>query len=361
MLAGMASSFLKVEDRSELERLIRSGTTEARIHRRARIVLLADRGVSKAEIARRLGTNRYRVDLWLSRWEAAGRRGLEDLPRSGRPRVILPLERHEVLAAACRAPRELGLERDLWSHDALAEVLCEGEMVESISASSVGRILREGDLKPHRVKMWCHSRDPLFREKLHDIVGLYLDPPAGEPVLCVDEKSGMQALSRSRGLVRGGPGKISRLEFEYRRNGTRCLFGCFNVRTGQVLGRVSQTRKREDFLAFMDQVASRYRQERVHVVLDNLNIHHDTSAGDFVSQWNRRHGDRFVFHYTPTHGSWLNQIELWFGILSRRVLKHGSFETAEALERAVTTFVDQWNHWEAHPFRWTYEGTPLAA
>ncbi|MBL4843961.1 MAG: IS630 family transposase [Planctomycetes bacterium] len=266
-----------------------------------------------------------------------------------------------LLAAACRTPRDLGHERANWSHQAIADVLCEGAMVEGISASSVGRILRAGDIRPHRVKMWCHSTDPLFREKLHDVVGLYLDPPPGEPVLCVDEKSGMQALSRRRGLIHAQPGRSGRLEFEHRRNGTRCLFGCFNVRTGRVLDRCSPSRKREDFLSFMDLVASTYRQGRVHVVLDNLNTHHDTSAGDFITQWNRRHGDRFVFHYTPTHGSWLNQIELWFGILSRRILKHGSFETAAELERAVMAFVEQWNEREAHPFRWTYEGTPLAA
>ena len=361
MLPGMGRSLLTAKQRAELNRLVRCGKTESRIYRRARIVLLAAHGLSKSAIAGRLGTNRYRVNLWLGRFEERGVPGLKDLSRSGRPREISALERHEVLAAACRDPRDLGLERDLWSHHALAEVLAEGALVEAISASSVGRILRAGDLKPHRVKMWCHSKDPQFREKLHDIVQLYLNLPPGEPVVCVDEKSGMQALSRQRGVVRGGQQKPNRLEFEYRRNGTRCLFGCFNVRTGQVLGWCSPTRKREDFFAFMDRVASRYRQERVHVVLDNLNTHHDTSAGDFVSQWNRRHGNRFVFHYTPTHASWLNQIELWFGILTRRVLKHGSFETVEALEKAVLTFVDQWNSWEAHPFRWTYEGIPLAA
>ncbi len=171
----------------------------------------------------------------------------------------------------------------------------------------------------------------------------------------------MQALFRERGLIPAQAGKGARLAFEYRRNGTRCLFGAFNVRTGKLLGRCTPTRKREDFLSFMDLVASTYRQKRVHIVLDNLNTHHDTTAGDFITQWNRRHGDRFVFHYTPTHGSWLNQIELWFGILARRVLKHGSFSSVEDLERAVSSFVEQWNESEAHPFRWTYDGTPLAA
>jgi len=359
--ADMSGSFLTRKQRHELKRLLRRGTTEARVHRRGRMVQLADNGLSKREIARHLGTNRYRVGLWVGRVQAEGLGGLKDRPRSGRPKTISALERHEVIAAACRAPRDFGLERSLWSHEAIADTLRSSEIIEQISASSVGRILQAGDIKPHRVKMWCHSKDPLFREKLHDIVGLYLDRPSGEPVLCVDEKSGMQALSRARGVIQARPGRGGRLEFEYRRNGTRCLFGCFNVRTGRVLGACSPTRKRADFFSFMDRVASVYRQHRVHIVLDNLNTHHDTSAGDFVTRWNRRHGDRFVFHYTPTHGSWLNQIELWFGILTRRILKHGSFETVGELERAVMAFIEQWNEREAHPFRWTYEGTPLAA
>lgn len=357
----MSCSFLSKAQQLELRRLLRRGKTEARVYRRGQMVLAADSGEPKAAIARRFGTNRYRVGLWVGRVQSEGLDGLKDRPRSGRPRSISALDRHEVVAAACRAPREFGLERALWSHEAIADALRSSEVVDQISASSVGRILRAGDLKPHRVKMWCHSKDPLFTEKLHDVVSLYLDPPPGEPVLCVDEKSGMQALSRARGLIPAQPGRDGRLEFEYRRNGTRCLLGCFNVRTGKVLGVCSPTRKRADFFSFMDRVASVYRQSRVHVVLDNLNTHRDTSAGDFVSQWNRKHGDRFVFHYTPTHGSWLNQIELWFGILSRRVLKNGSFESVYELERAVLAFIEQWNECEAHPFRWTYEGTPLAA
>lgn len=352
---------LTAPQRKELEALCRRGTTQARLHRRATMVLLAARGATASEIARRLGTNRYRVGLWLDRYLAQGVAGLADLARRGRPKTVSSVERHRVIAAACQAPRKLGHQRDLWSLKALSLAVVETRLVRAISASTVGRILRRAEIKPHRVKMWCHSKDPAYQEKLNDIVDLYLNLPAGEPVLCIDEKSGMQALSRARGLVRGAAGRRTRLEFEYRRNGTRCLFGCFNVRTGELLGRCSKTRKRADFLAFMDLVASKFRQPRVHVVLDNLNIHHDTKAGDFISQWNRAHGNRFVFHYTPTHGSWLNQVELWFGILTKRVLRHASFANPEALVRAVDAFVAQWNEQEAHPFRWTYEGVPLAS
>lgn len=357
----MPTVTLTPQGHAELESILRRGTTEVRLHRRARMVVLAASGMTVTEIAAELETSRSRVSIWLGRYANEGVRGLEDRPRSGRPKAISPLERHRVLAAACQAPRELGRERDLWSHEALSDAVVDSELVRSISASTVGRILRAAEIKPHLVKMWCHSKDPEYQAKLEDIVGLYLDRPHGEPVLCVDEKSGMQALSRARGLVRGEAGRSNRLEFEYRRNGTRCLFGCFNVRTGHLLGRCTETRSRDDFLSFMDLVAATYRQPRVHVVLDNLTTHRDTSAGDFVSRWNRDHGDRFVFHYTPTHGSWLNQVELWFGILSKRVLRHGTFESPDDLVRAIEAFVGEWNAREAHPFRWTYDGQPLVA
>ncbi|MFQ5664758.1 MAG: IS630 family transposase [Terriglobia bacterium] len=345
----------------ELERLVRAGKTEVRRYRRAWMVLLAARGTSVKSIAQRLGTNRTLVKKWLGRFRNQGIDGLADLPRTGRPQRIGCLERTRVVAAACQGPEEYGLQRVLWSHGSLSQALVEAGLVRTVSAATVGRILQQAQIKPHRVKMWCHSRDPRFQEKLREIVGLYMDAPAGEPVLCVDEKSGIQALSRSRGLLRARKGGWSRLEYEYKRHGTRCLFACFNVRTGGVLGRCRRHRKRSDFLAFMDLVATRYRQRRVHVVLDNLNTHRDTSAGAFISEWNRKQGNRFVFHYTPTHGSWLNQIELWFSILSRRVLRYGSFATAEDLIQKVESFIEQWNEREAHPFRWTYKGLPLVA
>lgn len=352
---------LTPKQRDGLERLVRRGTTQVRKYRRAQMVLLAARGVPVKSIARRLATNRSLVKKWLGRFRSRGRKGLEDRPRSGRPPKLGCLERTQVVAAACQAPEKYGLQRVLWSHCALSEALIDRGLVKSISAATVGRILQQAKIKPHRVKMWCHSDDPRFQEKLRAIVRLYLETARREPVLCVDEKSGMQALSRARGLIRPRPGVASRLEYEYRRQGTRCLFACFNVATGHVLGRLGRTRKRVDFLSFMDRVASHYRHPRVHVVLDNLNIHRDTSAGTYISDWNRRQGNRFVFHYTPTHGSWLNQVELWFSILTRRVLRYGSFATAEDLVAKVQAFLQQWNEREAHPFRWTCKGLPLVA
>lgn len=347
------------KQKGALLEIVRHEAGEARLYRRARMVLLAASGESVSSIARQLGTCRPRVLDWVRRFQASGVSGLEDRPRPGRPSVISPLERHQVVAAACQSPRKLGVVRNTWTHEALSEALVASGLVRAISSSEVGRILDDADIKPHRVKMWCHSEDPDYQKKMRGIVRLYVRRPPGEPVLCIDEKTGMQALSRSRALQAAAPGRAGRFEFEYKRNGTRCLFACFNIATGRVLGRCTTSRKRPDFFGFMDTVASTYRQRRVHVVLDNLNTHKNTRQGQFVTDWNRRHGRRFVFHYTPTHGSWLNQVELWFGIVSRRVLRYGNFRTADQLIAAIEEFIDHWNEREAHPFRWTYDGLPL--
>lgn len=348
-------------EREVLEGTRREQCVEARSWRRARMVLWAAEGESVSEIARRLATSRSRVTEWLVRFEEDRLDGLEDLARSGRPLIITPLERHQVLAAACRPPKAFGLSRNVWTHESLADAVVEAGLVRAISPSTVGEILDEAEIRPHRIKSWCHSNDPDFQKKMRAIVRLYTKRPAGEPVLCIDEKTGMQALSRSRALKLPTPGRSGRQDFEYRRNGTRCLFACFNIATGRVLGRCTTQRKRVDFLDFMDLVASTYRQGRVHVVLDNLNTHHDTRQGRFITNWNRAHGSRFVFHYTPTHGSWLNQVELWFGIMTRRVLRHGDFHDPDELVEAVEAFIEDWNSMEAHPFRWTYRGTPLVS
>lgn len=352
---------VSASEAQELERIVREGRGEARLYRRARMVQLAAAGRSISSIARTLETNRARVGEWLRRFEEEGVEGLEDEPRSGRPVEVTALERHQVIAAACSKPSEFGLDRTVWSHEALAEALERSGRVCSISSSTVGRILAEAEIKPHRVKAWCHSTDPEYQAKMQAIVDLYVSPPKGESVLSIDEKSGIQALSRRRSMVPASPGKAARQEFEYRRHGTRCLFACFNIRTGNVLGRCTVQRTREDFLSFMDLVAGRYRQGRVHVVLDNLNTHKDTSRGAFVTEWNRAHGERFVFHYTPTHGSWLNQVELWFSILTRRVLRYGEFGSPDELVGTIERFIEHWNRDEAKPFRWTYEGRPLVS
>ena len=350
---------LSPTERDGLQTIMRQQRGEARLHRRARTILLAAEGQSVSAVARAIGTCRSRVGDWLHRFREHRLDGLADLHRSGRPVEITPLERHQVIATACRSPVDLGLQNVLWDHATLARAVMSAGLVRSISPRTVGRILQDAEIKPHHVKMWCHSDDPNYQEKMRAIVDLYVRLPKGQPVLSIDEKTGMQALSHRRPLQPASPGHRPRLDFEYKRNGTRCLFACFNVGTGHVLGRCTTTRTREDFLSFLDEVASAYRQSQVHLILDNLNTHRDTQQGDFMTQWNQRHGGRFVFHYTPTHGSWLNQVELWFCVLSRRILRYAEFRSPDELIAAIERFIQQWNETDAHPFRWTYDGLPL--
>jgi len=352
---------LSRRERETLEQVARHQRGEARRYRRARMVLLAASGESISSIARRMGTWRLRVSQWLRRFKKRRLSGLQDRPRSGRPIEITALECHQVIAAACKSPKDFGIARNTWTHESLRSALVAQGLVRRISTSEVGRILDEANLKPYRIKSWCHSTDPEFQVKMRSIVGLYVRRPPREPVLSIDEKTGMQAISRSRELKPAVPGRAGRFEFDYRRNGTRSLFACFNIGSGQVLGRVTVSHRRPDFFSFMDLVAQRYRQPRVHVILDNLATHKDTPVAAFVSNWNRRHGNRFVFHYTPTHGSWLNQVELWFAIVTRRVLRHGNFGSVEELVEALESFIARWNDTEAHPFRWTYRGLPLVS
>ena len=345
------------KERTRLRKMSRGHRVEARLKRRSQIVLLSWEKTPCAAIARRLGTSESQVRKWRARFLEDGTDGLYDQPRPGRPCLITAAERVRVLGVACRDPAQLGEARTIWSLESLARVLVESKRVRAISKSSVHRILQGAGLKPHKIRMWCTSTDPDYDAKLAEITDLYLEPPPGEPVLCIDEKTGMQALGRLHRLKRPRPGKVGKEEFEYRRNGTRCLFACFNVRTGHVLGRLTARRTQEDFLTFLDEVSRNYRQGVVHVVLDNLNTHKSAA----LNEWNRRRGNRFRFHYTPTHASWLNQVEIFFGILVRRVLKHASYGSTKLLDRAIERFLGQWNDREAHPFRWTYQQRTLVA
>jgi transposase len=263
---------------------------------------------------------------------------------------------------ACGKPEDFGVPyRHVWTLDSLHETL--GRQIQQwggaqLSRSSVVRILNDADLKPHKMRMWLHSPDPEFRSKVTEICELYRTAPQGGLVLCVDEKTGMQALGRKHPTRRPAPNRAGRIDYEYIRNGTRKLLAAFNPHTGEVYGQVREHRKAQDLVEFMDELAKRHPAGEVHIVWDNLNIHYDGSEQRWT-KFNQRHGHRFHFHYTPLHASWVNQIELFFGILQRRVLRHGVFDSLEELDRAVLGFIEHWNAHEQHPFLWTFKGYPL--
>lgn len=340
--------------RAELKSLIRRTTAPYRAVLRARIVLAASRGMRSAEIARSLGCDVDTVRKWRARFAANPVvDSLVDAPRSGRPAYVAAETRVELLKLAC-SPPDATWARTQWSLSALRQALCASTGVE-LSESEIGRILRNGQLRPHRVRLWLHSPDPDFRAKAHAICRLYLHPPAGATVLCVDEKTQMQALHRrfpGRPPSAGHPG---RYEFEYRRRGVLALIAAFDVKTGRVFGHCRRQRKASDLMAFMEALAREYPRGPVYVVWDNLDIHRDGADRRWTT-FNARHGNRFRFVFTPKHASWMNQIEIWFSLLQRRVIRFGDFLDRADLRRKVEGFLRRWNREEAHPFRWTFRG-----
>jgi transposase len=276
---------------------------------------------------------------------------LRDGMRSGRPAVITSAQRAEVVRIACERPADCKVKfRDLWTINSLTAATAELIGVR-ISRSEVWRILQCHGVRPHRVNGWLHSSDPEFREKVKAICDIYVDPPADATILCIDEKTGIQALEHKQPLQRPSRHRDGKREFEYMRNGTVTLIGAFDIKSGEVIGRCER-RTAKNLVGFLELLALRYPSGPVFVIWDNLNVH----TGDRWAHFNERHGHRFRFLYTPKHASWVNQIELWFSILQRRIIRYGSFRTCDALRRAIRGFIANWNMLEAHPFRWRFRG-----
>jgi transposase len=342
--------------REKLERVARASAIEHRLVVRAQLALLLLDGLGDAEIGRRMQIAERTVFKWRQRFGKRPKLStLYDLPRSGRPATI-PLEaRCEVLRLACErpaAPPEAPKARfrSVWTYDSLQQA-AEAKGAK-MCRSEVYRTLHDRQLRPAQIQMWLNSQDPEFRDKAKRVCQLYLHPPKGARVFCVDEKTGMQALERAHPDSPARPGRRARREYEYIRHGTSTLIAAFEVKTGKVLGVCGETRGADDLIEFMETLARSIPRGPVYIIWDNLNIHH----GERWEQFNARHGGRFHFVYTPLHASWLNQVEIWFGILHRRVLKYGSFKSVQQLVEQVCGFIQHWNDFEAHPFRWKFRG-----
>lgn len=347
-----AAVTLSPELREFLESIVRSQTAEVRLVRRAQIALLAEQNVSNAEIARKLDFTEKTVRLWRARIASyPDLLSLFDRPRSGRPRDV-PLEvRLQLVRLACERPEDDKTPfRDIWTQEALQEALI-AECGWWLSTSEIGRILRARDIRPHRIRMWLNSQDPDFGAKARKVCRYYLDPPPGATVLCIDEKR-LFAHERLAPLRAANGRWPVRKEFGYRRKGTSTLLGAFDVRTGEVYGECRPRRTAADLLEFLETLAD-HIPGQVVVIWDNLNVHMD-GADHRWSEFNTRHGGRFTFVYTPIHASWLNQIEIWFSTLERRLLRHGSFASVEVLTQRVEDFIRHYNTHEAHPYRWTF-------
>lgn len=356
------STFWSVRKQRETIRSWRFGSkVEHRLKVRASIIWgLFHHHCSVDEVASRVGVTSRTVRKWQRRFCMEGIDGLHDRPRSGAPCRYSVEQRCEVVALACDDPSRFGFDwQSSWTYDTLVDAVHRTVKGCPMSRTSVWRTLNRITLKPHRLRLWMHSRDPHFREKVNAVVSWYLDPPDDAVVLCIDEKTGMQARERKYETRRPIPGRPGRYECEYTRHGTQSLLAAFNVRTGEVTAACGDTRTAEDLVQFMDHVAQTYSQaKRIVVIWDNLNIHHDGPSQRWT-HFNERHDHRFEFVYTPLHASWVNQVELFFSILHRRCLKHGSFTSQDDLRAKVMAFIAQWNVHDGHPFRWSFRGYPM--
>jgi len=315
---------------------VRSSTVEAGLAQRARIVLLAAQGVPNAEIARRVGVSRPTVIQWRNRYEAGGISALGDLDRSGRPPVIDDVA---VVVATVQAPPEaLGVTH--WSARLLGKHL-------GISFASVARIWREWNLQPWRRETFKFSTDPELDAKVRDVVGLYLNPPDKAVVVCIDEKSQIQALDRTAPILPIRPGLPEKATHDYVRHGTTTLFAALEVATGKVTDACHPRHTHAEFLAFLKQVAKAYPRVPLHVVADNYATHKHPA----VQAWLAKH-PRVRMHFTPTSGSWLNLVEVFFGIITRQAIRRGTFTSVKDLIAAIETFIDAWND-RCQPFAWT--------
>ena len=343
------------EDRSELERIVRASSSEVRMVERARIVLAAGEGLSTAQIAERVGCAERTVKKWRPRYARHGMAGLRDAPRSGRPLTHGPQTRALLIAKACTRPEreESGQRRERWTYRELGEEV-------GMSESQAHVILQRAEIKPHRTDYWImsdFSREG-FKERMSEVCGLYVDPPENVLVVSIDEKTGIQAKAPVKPDRPPAPGRPARREHEYTRNGTQCLFAALNVHHGDVLAMSSKTRNRWDLIRFLDQLEAEIpivEGQKIVAVTDNLS----TRGTEEVQQWLQVH-PRWSFQFTPTHASWLNQIEIFFSILYRRLLKHGIFTSEDDLAQQMLAFIETYNQ-TAKPFAWTYTGKTLNA
>ena len=398
-----------------LEKIARCYTNPYWLVLRAKIILYAATGANNIEIARRFDTIPDTAGKWRGRWldaesrllaaEAEGldekeltaliEATLSDAPRPGAPDTFTPEQLVQVIAVACEEPRESGREITHWTHREVADEAIKRDIVATISSRQVGRVLGGADLKPHLSRYWLNANpdDPeKFAEEVETVCDLYARTPdlhqQGISIVSTDEKTGIQALERKHPTKPMKPGLVERQEFEYIRHGTQCLTVNFQVATGQIIApSIEPTRKEEDFvnhlaqtidtnpagewIFIVDQLNTHKSEGLVKLVIERcgLNIDEDTlglkgKSGILKSMATRKafledEGHRIRFVYTPKHTSWLNQVEIWFSILVRKLLKRASFTSVEDLRQRILDFIDYFNKTMAKPFKWTYTGRPL--
>jgi transposase len=336
---------LTTDQQAELRAMAKSADVSATVATRARIVLWCAEGRFKKQVAELAGVSRPTVDLWLNRYQTDGIAGLADrshaAPREQVPRWI----RARILAASRMSPpADTGLSH--WSSRVMAAFIARTAGV-SVSHNYVAKLWRENELKPHRVGTFKVSKDPAFAEKVADVVGLYLDPPGGAVVLSMDEKTQISALDRTQPMLPLTFDATEKRTHDYRRHGTTNLFAALNVATGEIFGECKPTRNGDDFLMFLKKAVKPHAGKEIHVVLDNLSTHTTPEVKAWIEK-----NPYIYFHFTPVGSSWLNQIEIWFGIITRQSIRRGTFSSVKILIKQIRDYITHWNT-SATPFSWT--------
>jgi transposase len=329
---------LSVVEREQLESWARRGKSAQALAQRSRVVLAAAEGLKNTEIAQRLALDHATVRKWRSRFAVDRLDGLVDEPRSGRPRTVSDAQVEEVIVRTLESTPKNATH---WSTRSMAAEV-------GLSQTAVSRIWRAFGLQPHRQETWKLSRDPQFIDKVRDLVGLYLDPPERAVVLCVDEKSQIQALDRTAPILPMLPGTPQRATHDYRRSGTSSLYAALDLSTGKVIGSLHSRHRAIEFKKFLSTLDQTVPAElEVHVILDNASTH-KTAA---IHKWLAGH-PRFVLHFTPTSSSWLNLVERWFAELSNKKLKRGTHRSVRELNTDIRNWIETWNE-NPRPYIWT--------
>jgi transposase len=322
-----------------MEELLRARLLPHGIARRLSALLLLSEGASLRSVRAHTGLQLRHIVKWRERFTATGVEGLVDRPRPGRPKRVSAALQQRILGDAVRRKPPGG--RSHWTSRLMARR-------HRVSFDTVQKIWRAAGLKPHRQGTYLASNDPHFAAKAKQVIALYLQPPQEAAVFCVDEKSAIQALDRVQPLLPLRPGALERRGFEYVRHGTCSLYAALEVATGKVIGRCRKRHRSLELCEFLSAVIKGRKEKQIHIILDNLSAHKSETVG----AWKRAHPEVHL-HYTPTYSSWLNQVEIWFGMISSQCIRRGTFTSVRDLIRRIDSYIEHYNQ-HATPFAWTY-------
>lgn len=342
---------LTLEEKKSLKKIISKGKSEHRLVFRCSIILLASQGLMNCSIAKKLKVDVKTISHWRKNYYYHRLEGLYDKKRSGRPKKFDETVKYEMVHIACSNADLYFKGLTKWSYRKLALALIKKKIVASISFTRVMTWLKSLDLKPQKVRYYLNQTYPNFEEKMYDIIRLYHHSSENEPIICVDEKTGIQVLKPVYDDIINKTGEKVYREFAYERKGTVTLLAGYNVKTGKVSGIVKQTHKTKDFIELLCLLKKQYHEyQKVHIVLDNFSTHKSKE----LREWQDKNGDCFVFHYLPFHGSWLNQVEIWFSIFKKDCLKNAKAESIIEMSGIIFDYIKSYNKYFSHPFNWQY-------